>query len=90
MDRRYLLTKEIIFIKLRVPKSEAGHIQFLLEANDNLCICSTRPGENDLAFRHLELRAPIEWSDELRRFIGVLEKRIPVSIVEDRILVDET
>lgn len=88
MERRYHLSKEIVFIKLRVPKTEAGHIQFLLEANDNLFMCSTRPGENDPQFRVLELRAPIEWSDELRRFINELSKRIPVLIVEDRIIID--
>lgn len=88
MERRYHLTKEIAFIRLRVPKSEAGHINFLLEAHDNLFMCSTAPGENDPTYRHLELRAPIEWSDELRRFIAELGKRIPVLVVEDRILVD--
>lgn len=90
MNRRYHLTKEVLFLRVRVPKGDAGHIQFLLEASDNLFICSTRPGENDPQYRHLELRAPIEWSDELRRFLSVLNERIPVSIVEDRILVDET
>ena len=88
MNRRYHLTKEIVFIRLRVPKNEAGHINFLLEANDNLFICSTAPGEKTPLTRDLELRAPIEWSDELRRFISELSKRIPVSIIEDRILID--
>lgn len=87
--RRYHLTKEITFIKLRVPKEQAGHIQFLLEGNDNLFMCSTKPKENDPQFRHLELCAPIEWSDELRRFINELGKRIPVLITEDRIIIDD-
>ena len=85
MERRYHLTKEIIFIKLRVPKTEAGHIQHLLEATDNLFIFSTPPGQTSLEFREMELRAPIEWEAELRRFIGELERRIPVLITEDRI-----
>lgn len=85
MDRRYHLTKEIIFIRLRVPKGEAGHIQHLLEANDNLFIYSTPMGQSSSSEREMELRAPVEWEGELRRFIGELQKRIPVLIVEDRV-----
>ncbi len=88
MDRRYHLTKEIIFILLRVPKDQAGHVQFLLEASDNLFMFSTRPGKGAPDTRDMELRAPIEWADELRRFIGELGKRIPVLILEDRIIED--
>lgn len=90
MDRRYHLTKEIVFLVWRVPRENAGYIQQILESHDNLCVCSTRaPLPDHPGTRDMEFYSPIEWEQELRRVLGSLAEKIPVSVLEDRILIDD-
>lgn len=89
MTARYLLTKEVLHLTIRVPKNDAGYILHLLEARDNLCFPTTLPVENGVGWRDLLLRAPIEWESELRKFLNEIQKEIPISITEDRVEKDD-
>jgi hypothetical protein len=44
--------------------------------------------EKGAGWRDLVLRAPIEWEVELRRWLAELQKEIPVSVIEDRVIKD--
>ncbi|MFP5459145.1 MAG: hypothetical protein ACLGG7_10455 [Bacteriovoracia bacterium] len=89
MTARYLLTKEVLHLTLRVPKNDAGFILHLIEASDNLCFATTLAVETGAGWRDLLLRAPIEWAPELRRFVEKLQETIPVSVIEDRVVKDD-
>ena len=88
MTARYLLSKEVLCLTIRVSKEDAGYVLHLLEACDNLCFPTTLPVEKGAGWRDLLLRAPIEWEVELRRWLAELEKEIPVSVIEDRVIKD--
>ncbi len=89
MTAHYLLSKEVLHLSIRVPKNEAGFLLHLLESQDNLCFPTTLPFENGDGWRDLLLRAPIEWEKELRRFLGVIQKKVPILVLEDRIQKDD-
>lgn len=88
MTARYLLSKEVLCLTIRVSKEDAGYLLHLLEACDNLCFPTTLPFEKGAGWRDLLLRAPIEWEAELRRWLTEIQKEIPVSVIEDRIIKD--
>lgn len=89
MTARYLLSKQVLCLTLRVPKPDAGHLLHLLESCDNLCFPTTLPVESGVGWRDLLLRAPIEWEAELRRWVAQVSRDIPVSIIEDRVVSDD-
>ncbi len=88
MTARYLLSKEVLCLTVRVAKADAGHVLHLLEACDNLCFATTLPNDSGVGWRDLLLRAPIDWENELRRWLAEIQKTIPVSLIEDRVLID--
>jgi hypothetical protein len=89
-DKRYHQTKEVVYLVWRVPRERAGHVQFILEAHDNLCVCSTLPPDPALpGTRDMLTYAPIEWEAELRRVWAGIGERIPVLKIEDRIRTDD-
>ncbi len=89
-DNRYHQTKEVVYLAWRVPRERAGHIQHILEAHDNLCVCTTRAPDPALPeTRDMVTYAPIEWEGELRRVWDGIAKRIPVLKIEDRTLRDD-
>jgi len=86
---RYLLSKEVLHLTIRVPKEDAGFILHILEASDNLCFPTTLPVEPHSQWRDLLLRAPIEWEEELRRWLGEMQRNIPILVLEDRVMKDD-
>lgn len=68
---------------LRVPTSEVGHLKHLLEAMDNLCVCSTRPGTPDPAWREVELVVPEHGTNEIRRFLEVFRLQVAFELLSE-------
>lgn len=89
MTARYLLSKEVLHLTIRVPKEDAGFVLHLLEGSDNLCFPTTLTVEPHSQWRDLLLRAPIEWETELRRWLLELQSSIPILVLEDRVIKDD-
>ncbi len=88
MTAQYLLSKAVLHLAVRLPKNEAGYFLHLLEARDNLCFATTLESEPGVGWRDILIRAPIEWEQEIRHFLQVIQTEIPVTIIDDRIVKD--
>lgn len=89
MTARYLLSKKVICLTLRMPKEHSGYFIHLLESCDNLAFPTTLEHPPGVGWRDVLVRAPIEWQGELRRLIQKFQEEVPVSIIEDREVCDD-
>lgn len=66
---------------LQVPKEHSAFLYFTLEASDGLGFYSTLDHQVGDSNRQIEIKGPIEFKDELKRLIVVLNKQFPIEIV---------
>jgi HPt (histidine-containing phosphotransfer) domain-containing protein len=84
----YQETKELYYCRLRVPKDEAYFLYFTLEANEGMAYYSTLEDSLSGQYRDIDLRAPIEWKENLLALINRLQKEIRLDIVEENTISD--
>ncbi len=77
LDHKHLSDTVTIF-SLQVPTADVGHLKHLLEAMDNLCVCSTRPDAPTPEWRDVDITVPgREGAAEIRRFLERLRGEVP-------------
>lgn len=84
----YHESKEIFYCRLRVPKDEAYFLYYSLEANEGIAFYSTLEESLQGQYRDIDVRAPIEWKEDLKALIRRLQGEIRLDVVEEETIID--
>ena len=88
MSKKYSESKEVVCFTLQMEKSHTAFFLHTLESCDNLAFPTTLPFEKGSKLREILVRAPIEFRDELKRWITKVGESIPLLKIEERIDID--
>jgi hypothetical protein len=88
MHSFYHLTKELLHYVIRVPKDQASFVYFTLESHENLAFYSTLDDSLGTKFRDIDLKAPIEWKNEVDHLLVQLSKSFPIDFLIQETIVD--
>jgi hypothetical protein len=87
MLQTYHLTKELVHYVVRVPKDFSSFLYFTLEAHENLAFYSTLDDSLGSKFRDIDIKAPIEWKQEIEHLLQNLSKQFSIEYLTNEIIV---
>lgn len=88
MSQTYFQSKELFYIRLRVPKDEAYFVYFTFESNEGLCFYSTVDDSLKGAYRDIDAKCPIEFREKLKDLIARLQTEIRLDVLHEEVLKD--
>lgn len=88
MSHTYQQTKELYYLKIRVPKDDAFFVYFTFESNEGLCFYSTLDESLKAQYRDIEVHAPIEWKGALQELIQRLQEEIRLDVLSEEVIQD--
>lgn len=88
MPHTYQQTKELYYLRLRVPKDEAYFVYFTFEANEGLCYYSTVDESLKGQYRDIDVKAAVEMKEPLQALLKRLQAEIRLDILEEKIISD--
>ncbi|MBF0208193.1 MAG: hypothetical protein HQK53_15045 [Oligoflexia bacterium] len=86
---RYLFSKELLLIRLRVSKRDSVLAYFILEAHEGICLFSTTEESiNSPWSRDLEIKCTREFTDDLLLLVDDLQRLMAVEVLAASFVVD--
>lgn len=88
MSHSYQQTKELYYMRIRIPKDDAYFVYFTFEANEGLCFYSTVDESLRGQYRDIDVKCPVELRDTLLSLISRLKSEMRLDVMEERIISD--
>lgn len=88
MSHNYQQTKQLYYLRLRVPKDDAFFVYFTFESNEGLCFYSTVDESLKGAYRDIDVKCSIEMKDMLMSLIERLQAEIRLDVLTSEIIQD--
>lgn len=88
MSHTYQQTKQLYYLRLRVPKDDAFFVYFTFESNEGLCFYSTVDESLKGAYRDIDVKCSIEMKDMLMALIERLQAEIRLDVLTSEIIQD--
>jgi hypothetical protein len=84
----FIESKQLYYLKVRVPKDEAYFVYFTLESNEGVCHFSTSDDSLRQQYRDIDINSTIEFKDILLELINKLQQEIRLDIMAEKITQD--
>lgn len=88
MAHTYQSTKELYYCRLRLPKDDSYFLYFTFEANEGLCFYSTVDESLKGQYRDIDVKCPVELTQDLKGLIQRLQTEIRLDVLEEKIISD--
>ncbi|HXH32270.1 MAG TPA: hypothetical protein VNJ01_15830 [Bacteriovoracaceae bacterium] len=88
MPHTYQKSKELYYTRLRVPKDESYFVYFIFESNEGLCYFSTADESLKSSYRDIEVRCPVEATENLKELIKRLQAELRLDVMEEKVIQD--
>jgi hypothetical protein len=88
MSQTFQQTKQLYYIRLRVPKDDAYFVYFTFEANEGLCFYSTVDESLRGQYRDIDVKCAVEWRETLVSLIELLKTNMRLDILSSEIISD--
>lgn len=88
MSHTYQQTKQLYYLRLRVPKDDAFFVYFTFESNEGLCFYSTVDESLKGAYRDIDVKCSIEMRDMLLSLIERLQAEIRLDVLTSEVIQD--
>lgn len=88
MSQTYFQSKELFYIRLRVPKDEAYFVYFTFESNEGMCFYSTVDESLKGAYRDIDVKCSIEFRESLKELLARLQTEIRLDILQEEVIKD--
>ena len=88
MSQTYQQTKQLYYLRLRVPKDDAFFVYFTFESNEGLCFYSTLDESLKGAYRDIDARCAIEMKEDLKALIERLQTEIRLDVLTEEVIQD--
>ncbi len=88
MAHTYQQSKQLYYTRLRVPKDEAFFVYFTFESNEGLCYFSTTDESLRGSYRDIDVRCPVEATENLKDLIRRLQTELRLDVMEEKLILD--
>lgn len=88
MPQTYQQTKQLYYLRLRMPKDDAFFVYFTFESNEGLCFYSTVDESLKGSYRDIDVKCSIEMKDELKALVARLQTEIRLDVLTEETIQD--
>lgn len=81
MPQTYQQTKQLYYLRLRMPKDDAFFVYFTFESNEGLCFYSTVDESLKGSYRDIDVKCSIEMKDDLDALVARLQTEIRLDVL---------
>lgn len=88
MSQTYQQTKQLYYLRIRMPKDDAFFVYFTFESNEGLCFYSTVDESLKGSYRDIDVKCSIEMKDNLKALVARLQTEIRLDVLTEEIIQD--